>query len=90
MASGLLERVRQLQDAPVVAVPADDLQADRQPARRESAGTEIAGFAMNVTYQHDRIQSMYVVIGVAGDSASGTAIVTSNGSTCVTGSTKYS
>ena len=28
------------------------------------AGTEIAGFAMNVTYQHERIQSMYVAIGV--------------------------
>jgi hypothetical protein len=28
------------------------------------AGTEIAGFDIMVTYQHDRIQSMYVVIAV--------------------------
>ena len=39
-------------------MPADDLQAHRQSARVNPAGTEIAGFAMNVTYQQDRIQSM--------------------------------
>ena len=32
---GLLERVRELQHAPLVAVAADDLHADRQPARGE-------------------------------------------------------
>jgi hypothetical protein len=28
---GLLERMRDLQHAPLVAVPADDLNADREP-----------------------------------------------------------
>ena len=58
MQRGLLERVRELQHTPVVAMAPDDLQADRQPARVNPPGTEIAGLAMNVTYQHDRIQSM--------------------------------
>jgi hypothetical protein len=34
----LLERVAELQDAELVAMAADDLQADRQPACRESCG----------------------------------------------------
>ena len=53
------------------------------------AGTEIAGLAMNVTYQHERIQSMYVGIATPA-TVVGYSVVTSNGSTCVTGSTKYS
>ncbi len=44
---------------------------------------------MNVTYQHDRIQSMYVGIAMPAIDV-GYSVVTSNGSTCVTGSTKYS
>jgi hypothetical protein len=49
----------------------------------------MAGFAMNVTYQQLRIQSMYVDIGTPATDV-GYLIVTSNGSTCVTGSTKSS
>src|SRR5262245_9770919 len=59
------------------------------PVLVNPAGTEIAGFDMNVTYQHDRIQSIYVIICVPAISV-GYAIVTSNGATCVTGRTKYS
>ncbi len=52
------------------------------------AGTDIAWFDIIVTYQHDRIQSMYVVIGVSAI-AVGYGTLTSNGSTCVTGRMKY-
>ncbi len=48
----------------------------------------MAGFAIMVTYQHDRIQSIYVVIAVPEISV-GYAVFTSNGSTCVTGNMKY-
>ena len=58
MPGRLLERVSDLQHAPLVAMPADDLNADRKPGCVNPAGTEIAGLAMNVMYQHDRIQSM--------------------------------
>jgi hypothetical protein len=44
---------------------------------------------MNVMYQHDLIQSMYVDIGVPATLV-GYAIFTSNGRTCATGRTKYS
>ena len=44
---------------------------------------------MNVTYQHERIQSMYVGIAVPA-TIFGYSVVTSNGRTCVTGSTKQS
>jgi hypothetical protein len=47
----------------------------------------MAGFAMSVTYQQLRIQSMYVSIGTPATDV-GYAMVTSKGSTCVTGSTK--
>ena len=50
-------------------------------------GTEIAGFAISDTYQHDRIQSTYVAIG-ASPIRVGYGVATSNGATCVTGSTK--
>jgi hypothetical protein len=49
----------------------------------------MAGLAMNVTYQQDRIQSMYVDIGVPAMLV-GYGVFTSNGMTCVTGRTKYS
>ena len=52
------------------------------------AGTDIAGFDIIVTYQHERIQSTYVVIGVPAI-AVGYGVFTSNGSTCVTGRMKY-
>jgi len=44
----LLEGVRQLQHAEVVAIAADDLEADRQSFRREAAGTEAAGWLVVV------------------------------------------
>ena len=34
------------------------------PAVVNPAGTDIAGLVMKVMYQHDRIQSIYVAIGV--------------------------
>ena len=37
------------------------------PVVENPAGTDIAGFDIIVTYQHDRIQSMYVVIAVPGN-----------------------
>ena len=63
----------------VVAVRPDDLDSHRQSARRKPAGTEIAGFDMKVMYQHERIQSIYVVIGVPAICV-GYGIFTSNGS----------
>ena len=88
--SGLLERVGQLQDAPVISMTADDLQPNRQAAVRESSRAQRSpGSTSCVTYQHDRIQSMYVVIAVPAISV-GYGVSTSNGSTCVTGRMKYS
>jgi hypothetical protein len=58
-----------------------------RPLAVNPPGTEIVGFAMKVTYQHERIQSMYVFIGVPATDV-GYGVVTSNGATCVTGSTK--
>jgi hypothetical protein len=49
------------------------------PVAENPAGTDIAGFAIMVTYQHDRIQSIYVVIAVPEISV-GYAVFTSNGS----------
>ncbi len=87
MTRGLFERVRELQHAPVVAVRPDDLESHGQSAGVKPAGTEIAGFAMNVTYQHD---AHPVDVGRhrrAGDLV-GYGTFTSKGATCVTGSTK--
>ena len=41
---GLFECVAHLQHAPVVAVPADDLDADGKVVSENAQGTEIAGF----------------------------------------------
>lgn len=59
------------------------------PVSVNPAGTDIAGFAIIDTYQHDRIQSTYVVIGTPSSSV-GYSISIANGDTCVTGDTKYS
>src|ERR1700751_1786124 len=42
---GLLEGVGELQDAPVVVMPADDLEADGQAALRKGAGDGRGGVA---------------------------------------------
>src|ERR1019366_8091401 len=63
--------------------------ASHGPLAVKPAGTEIAGLAMNVTYQHERIQSMYVGIAVPATDT-GYGVATSKGSTWVTGRTKYS
>jgi hypothetical protein len=58
MPSCLFEGMGKLQHAPLVVVAADDLNADGHPPAVKPAGTEIAGFDMNVMYQQERIQSM--------------------------------
>ncbi len=47
-----------LQQAEIVLVPPDDLQADRQPLAAESQGTDRAGVPVTVMREQERIQSM--------------------------------
>src|SRR5678815_4483320 len=58
-----------------------------RPRVVKPAGTEIAGHAVSDRYQHERIQSMYVGIGTPATLV-GYSVVTSNGSTWVTGAMK--
>ena len=51
-------RSTHLDDEPTICKPTG------RPVAENPAGTDIAGFDIIVTYQHDRIQSMYVVIAV--------------------------
>ena len=52
-----LERRRDLEQPPVLAVRRDELQPDRQPSGVVPAGTEIAGQPVTVMKYADRIQS---------------------------------
>ena len=57
MSRALFEGVRELQQAALVAVAADDLHAHRQASGVKPHGTEIAGWPVTVIAEHDRIQS---------------------------------